>query len=103
MGQVRLVEVARAIANEPKYLLLDEPAAGLSRGEQEMLANEVRRLARCGLGVLLVEHNFNLVRELSERVLVLDRGKMMLEGVPREIEADQKFVNLYLGSAGRAK
>lgn len=103
MGQVRLVEVARAIANEPKYLLLDEPAAGLSRDEQERLANEVRRLARSGLGVLLVEHNFNLVRELSERVLVLDRGKMMLQGIPREIEADQQFVSLYLGSAGRAK
>jgi branched-chain amino acid transport system ATP-binding protein len=103
MGQVRLVEVARAIANEPKYLLLDEPAAGLSRDEQEMLANEVRRLARSGLGVLLVEHNFNLVRELSEHVLVLDRGKMMLQGIPREIEADQQFVSLYLGSAGRAK
>jgi ABC-type branched-subunit amino acid transport system ATPase component len=103
MGQVRLVEVARAIANEPKYLLLDEPAAGLSRDEQGRLANEVRRLARSGLGVLLVEHNFNLVRELSEHVLVLDRGKMMLQGIPREIEADQQFVSLYLGSAGRAK
>jgi branched-chain amino acid transport system ATP-binding protein len=63
----------------------------------------VRRLARAGLGVLLVEHNFNLVRELSEHVLVLDRGKMMLQGLPREIEADQQFVSLYLGSAGRAK
>lgn len=103
MGQVRLVEVARAIANEPKYLLLDEPAAGLSRDEQEMLASEIRRLAHDGLGVLLVEHNFNLVRELSERVLVLDRGRMMLQGIPREIEADQQFASLYLGSAGRAR
>lgn len=102
MGQVRLVEVARAIANKPRYLLLDEPAAGLSQTEQEMLASEVRRLARSGLGVLLVEHNFNLVRELSERVLVLDRGKMVLEGLPREIEADQRFISLYLGSMGRA-
>ena len=102
MGQVRLVEVARAIANEPKYILLDEPAAGLSRPEQQVLADEVRRLARSGLGVLLVEHNFNLVRELSEHVLVLDRGRMMLQGLPREIESNQDFVSLYLGSTGKA-
>jgi branched-chain amino acid transport system ATP-binding protein len=101
MGQVRLVEVARAIANEPKYILLDEPAAGLSRSEQQVLAEEVRRLARSAMGVLLVEHNFNLVRELSEHVLVLDRGRMMLQGLPREIEANQEFVSLYLGSAGK--
>jgi branched-chain amino acid transport system ATP-binding protein len=102
MGQVRLVEVARAIANEPKYILLDEPAAGLSRQEQQVLADEVRRLARAGLGVLLVEHNFHLVRELSEHVLVLDRGRMMLEGLPRDIESNQDFVSLYLGSTGKA-
>jgi branched-chain amino acid transport system ATP-binding protein len=101
MGQVRLVEVARAIANKPKYLLLDEPAAGLSRLEQQILADEVRRLARAGLGILLVEHNFGLVRELSEHVVVLDRGRMMLQGLPREIEKDQHFASLYLGSAGR--
>jgi branched-chain amino acid transport system ATP-binding protein len=102
MGQVRLVEVARAIANEPKYLLLDEPAAGLSRAEQGVLANEIRRLAGNGLGVLLVEHNFSLVRELSEHVLVLDRGKPMLEGLPRDIEANPEFVSLYLGSAAKS-
>ncbi|MFG1230337.1 ABC transporter ATP-binding protein [Xanthobacter wiegelii] len=101
MGQVRLVEVARAIANEPRYLLLDEPAAGLSRYEQQVLADEIRRLARAGLGVLLVEHNFALVRELSEHVLVLDRGKPMLEGAPRDIEANQQFVSLYLGSTAK--
>jgi len=102
MGQVRLVEVARAIANGPKYLLLDEPAAGLGLREQQVLGEEVRRLARSGIGVLLVEHNFNLVRELSEHVLVLDQGQVMLEGSPREIEANQQFVSLYLGSAGQS-
>jgi branched-chain amino acid transport system ATP-binding protein len=102
MGQVRLVEVARAIANEPKYLLLDEPAAGLSRAEQRVLSDEIRRLAGRGLGVLLVEHNFNLVRELSEHVLVLDRGKPILEGLPRDIEANPEFVSLYLGSTAKS-
>jgi branched-chain amino acid transport system ATP-binding protein len=102
MGQVRLVEVARAIANEPKYLLLDEPAAGLSRHEQQILAEEVKRLARAGVGVLLVEHNFHLVRELAGHVVVLDRGKMLLEGLPREIEVNPEFVSLYLGNAAKA-
>lgn len=102
MGQVRLVEVARAIANEPKYLLLDEPAAGLSRHEQQILAEEVKRLARAGVGVLLVEHNFHLVRELAGHVVVLDRGKMLLEGLPRDIEADPQFISLYLGNTAKS-
>jgi len=100
MGQVRLIEVARAIANEPSYLLLDEPAAGLSRPEQQVLAAEMRRLAASGVAVLLVEHNFSMIRELSDYVLVLDQGKPVLEGSPREIAADSRFVNLYLGGAG---
>jgi ABC-type branched-subunit amino acid transport system ATPase component len=101
MGQLRLVEVARAIANRPKYLLLDEPAAGLSRAEQHVLAAQVRRVADSGVGVLLVEHNFNLIRDLSERVLVLDRGTLILEGRPQDIETNPEFISLYLGSTGR--
>lgn len=66
-----------------------------------ILVEEVRRLARTGVGILLVEHNFHLVRELAERVIVLDRGHMMLEGLPREIEADPQFVSLYLGNSDK--
>jgi ABC-type branched-subunit amino acid transport system ATPase component len=102
MGQIRMVEVARAIANKPKYLLLDEPAAGLTRREQNVLAEEIRRLARAGVGVLLVEHNFGLVRDLSDRVLVLERGRPVLSGTPRDIEANEEFANLYLGSSAQA-
>lgn len=98
MGQVRLVDVARAVANEPKYLLLDEPAAGLSRDEQRALVAEVRRLAARGIGVLLVEHNFKLIRELADHAVVLDRGNMFLSGKPHEIEKDRAFIELYLGS-----
>jgi ABC-type branched-subunit amino acid transport system ATPase component len=101
MGRVRLVEVARALANEPNYLLLDEPAAGLARDEQEMLAGEVRRLANKGVGVLLVEHNFKLVRELVERVLVLKEGRKLIEGEPDAVARDQAFIDTYLGSTGR--
>jgi ABC-type branched-subunit amino acid transport system ATPase component len=101
MGQVRLVEVARAIANQPKYLLLDEPAAGLTKPEQSMLISEVRRLAETGVGILLVEHNFGLVRELSNHVVVLDRGAMLVEGGPDALMQDPRFVEAYLGASHR--
>ncbi len=101
MGQVRLVEVARAIANQPKYLLLDEPAAGLSKPEQAMLTSEIRRLADDGVGILLVEHNFGLVRELSDHTVVLDRGAMLIEGRPDVLMQDARFVEAYLGASHR--
>ncbi|WP_398464807.1 ABC transporter ATP-binding protein [Tardiphaga sp.] len=101
MGQVRLVEVARAVANNPKYILLDEPAAGLARDEQAMLSVEVRRLAETGVGVLLVEHNFNLIRELAEHVIVLNRGAMLMSGRAEDIARDKAFIDVYLGSSGR--
>lgn len=101
MGQVRLVEVARAVANNPKYILLDEPAAGLARDEQAMLSYEVRRLAEKGVGVLLVEHNFNLIRELAQHVIVLNRGAMLLSGSAEDIARDKSFIDVYLGSSGR--
>ena len=101
MGRVRLVEVARAMANEPKYMLLDEPAAGLTRAEQRMLSDEVRRLAQKGVGVLLVEHNFGLVRELVQHVIVLKDGAKLIEGAPEDIARDRGFIDAYLGSTGR--
>jgi branched-chain amino acid transport system ATP-binding protein len=100
MGRVRLVEVARAVANNPKYILLDEPAAGLARDEQRMLSFEVRRLAERGVGVLLVEHNFNLIRELAEHVVVLKNGGMFLSGAPDVVARDRSFIEVYLGSSG---
>jgi len=99
MGQVRLVEVARAIANQPRYLLLDEPAAGLAKPEQEMLTTEIRRLAETGVGILLVEHNFALVRQLSDHTVVLDRGAMLIEGRPEKLMQDPRFVEAYLGAS----
>lgn len=99
MGQVRLVEVARAIANQPKYLLLDEPAAGLTKPEQAMLTSEIRRLAETGVGILLVEHNFGLVRELSDHAVVFDRGAMLIKGRPDVLMKDPRFVEAYLGAS----
>ena len=100
MGQVRLVEVARAVANKPKYLLLDEPAAGLTKVEQTLLGEEIRRLAQGGVGILLVEHNFNLIRELSEHVVVLDRGSVLFSGNAGELAKNRAFVDAYLGTSG---
>lgn len=98
MGQVRLVDVARAIASEPRYLLLDEPAAGLSLHEQRRLATAIRLLASDGVGVLLVEHNFALVGELCQRVTVLERGNTLLKGSVAAIRNDPEFLRSYLGS-----
>lgn len=102
MGRVRMVEVARAIAANATYLLLDEPAAGLSRTEQEVLAREVRRLASRGIGVLLVEHNFGLIRLLCDRVTVLDAGRVLFEGTPDEVERDPQVLQVYLGAAAES-
>jgi branched-chain amino acid transport system ATP-binding protein len=99
MGRVRMVEVARAIAANATYLLLDEPAAGLSRTEQEVLAREIRQLADRGIGVLLVEHNFALIRMLCDRVTVLDAGRLLFEGTPADAARDQKVLQTYLGAA----
>jgi len=97
MGHVRLVEVARAIANEPAYILLDEPAAGLTRDERNVLAREIRRIAARGVGVLLVEHNFDLVRQLADEITVLNQGRMLLRGKPDDVAADRDFIAIYLG------
>lgn len=99
MGRVRLVEVARAVANEPRYILLDEPAAGLSLDEQRMLAGEIRRLAARGVGVLLVEHNFKLVRDLAEYLMVLKQGACLIQGEPDHVASAPSFIEAYLGRA----
>ena len=102
MGHLRLVEVGRAVANQPKYLLLDEPAAGLTTAEQKRLADEIRRLAASGVGVLLVEHNFSLVRSLADQIFVLNRGRELCRGRSDIIEADPRVVEVYLGTSARA-
>ncbi|WGX96086.1 ABC transporter ATP-binding protein [Nocardioides sp. L-11A] len=97
LGRVRLVEVARAMAMAPRYLLLDEPAAGLAVDEQELLASELTRLAGAGVGVLLVEHNFDLVVRMCHRILVLERGRVLTEGTAAEVAVDPAVQRVYLG------
>jgi ABC-type branched-subunit amino acid transport system ATPase component len=97
MGQVRLVEVARAIAARPSYLLLDEPAAGLSASEQHTLSETIRSMAKRGIGVLLVEHNFELVKNLAEHVVVLNRGQLLAKGTASYIAQHPDVIDVYLG------
>lgn len=99
MGRVRSVEVARAIAADARYVLLDEPAAGIGRDELRVLADEIRALADRGIGVLLVEHNFPLIRMLCDEVTVLDTGSVIFRGTPEGARRDERVMSLYLGTA----
>lgn len=99
MGRVRTVEVARAIGADARYVLLDEPAAGIGRDELRVLADEIRSLADRGIGVLLVEHNFSLIRMLCDDVTVLDTGSVIFRGTPAQARNDDRVMQLYLGAA----
>lgn len=96
-GTRRLVELARAIAMEPHYLLLDEPAAGLSVRELDQLVVNVLGLAQAGVGVLLIEHNVPTVLEIAQEVTVLHQGKCIFSGSPSELVADAEVANAFLG------
>lgn len=93
----RLVEIARALATAPAVLLLDEPAAGLSRRDTDDLATLLRKLADFGLTVILVEHDMTLVMSVSEHLLVLDAGKPIASGPPSEIRQNPQVIAAYLG------
>lgn len=96
-GLQRLAEIARALATKPRLLLLDEPAAGLNRAEKAALARLIRRLHERGLTILLVEHDMPLVMNLVERVVVLDSGRLIADGVPAAVCADPRVRAAYLG------
>ncbi len=97
LGRLRLLEVARALASEPKYLLLDEPAAGIDDVDRDLLADAIRQAAASGLGVLLVEHNVGFVAELSHRMVALVGGEVVASGAPAAVVADPQVVGAYLG------
>lgn len=97
-GWQRRVEIARALATRPKLLLLDEPAAGLTSGEKEELIGLIGRIRdERGISVLLIEHDTGLVMRISERVSVLDHGVLIAEGTAREIQANPRVIEAYLG------
>jgi len=97
-GQKRLLEIARALAAEPKLLLLDEPAAGLNRGETMRLADLIRTIAARGVTVLLIEHDMSFVMNVADRIAVLDFGKLIAQGTPAEIQKNTDVIAAYLGT-----
>ena len=97
-GRQRVVEIARALASEPRLLLLDEPACGLNPAETEDMGTLIGRIRNRGITVLIVEHDMSLVMDVSDEVLVLSAGRSIAEGSPREVQADPQVVAVYLGA-----
>lgn len=97
-GILKKLEIARAIAAQPRLLLMDEPAAGLNDTETREMAGMIRSIQKTGITVLLVEHNMGLIMDVSDRILVLNYGQKLAEGAPHEIQRNKAVIDAYLGN-----
>lgn len=96
-GQQRLLGIARALASEPDILLLDEPSAGLNQEETSALLKVIKEIHRKGITIFIIEHNIGMLMRVAERIIVLDKGRKIMEGAPEEVKREEKVLEAYFG------